>query len=118
MNRQSGLGLPGFLLVAALVVVAALVAFKAVPAYVEYATIGRQFRALAADPGLQSGVRADIESAFARRATTENITSITPRDLEITRSGGGLVISANYAARIPLAGNVSLCLDFHPSSAP
>lgn len=118
MNRQSGLGMLSFLLLAALIAGVVLVAFRAVPVYVEYLSIRKQFRALAADPALQSGVRADVESAFARRATTENITSLTPRDLEITRGANGIAISASYAARIPLLGNAALCLEFHPSSAP
>jgi hypothetical protein len=117
MKKQQGLTLSGFLLWAVLLIVILLLGFKVGPAYVENYIIQKQLRAIAADPGMQSGERSQIESAFARRASIENITAVEPRDLEITKQGDGIVISAQYTTRVPLFGNASACLDFYPSSA-
>lgn len=117
MKQQQGVTLSGFLLWAAVAIVVLLLGFKVGPAYVEYYNIQKQLRAIADDPGMRAGNRNEIEGAFARRASVENITSIEPRDLDITKQGDGVVISASYTTRIPLFGNASACLDFHPSSA-
>lgn len=117
MKKQRGVTLSGFLLWAILGIVVLLLGFKIGPAYMEYYNIQKQLRAIAADPGMQSGDRRTIEGAFARRASVENITSIEPRDLDIQKQGAGIVLSASYTTRVPLFGNVSACLDFYPTSA-
>jgi hypothetical protein len=117
MKKQQGLTLSGFLLWAVLLIVILLLGFKVGPAYVEFYIIQKQLRAIADDPGMRSGERSQIEAAFSRRSSIENITSIEPRDLEITKEGDGVVISAQYTTRVPLFGNASACLDFYPSSA-
>ena len=117
MRKERGLTLSGFLLWAVLGILVLLLGFKVGPAYVEYYDIQKQLKAIAADPGMRSGNRHDIEGAFARRASVENISSIEPRDLEIAKQGDGVVISAQYTTRVPLFGNVSACIDFNPSSA-
>ena len=116
-KKQSGVTLSGFLMWAVVFSVLLLLAFKVAPAYMEYYNIQKQFRAMAEDPGLRSGSRPEIEGAFARRASVENITSIEPRDLEISKQADGIVISASYTTRVPLFGNASACLDFYPTSA-
>jgi hypothetical protein len=42
---------------------------------------------------------------------------IKAEDIELYSVNGKLVLSANYVVKIPLAGNVSLYLDFNPTSA-
>lgn len=117
MKKQQGVTLSGFLMWAIVLVALLLLAFKVGPAYMEYYNIQKQFRAMAQDPGVRSGTRPQIEGAFARRATIENITAIQPQDLEIRKEGDGVVISASYTTRVPLFGNASACLDFYPTSA-
>lgn len=116
MRRQRGLSLSGFMLWAVLGVLALLVGFKLAPAYFEYLSIQKQFEAVANDPNLKGAQRPAIERAFYDRATIENITSITPKDLEITKDGDQMVIDAAYSVRVPLFANISACIDFTPSS--
>jgi hypothetical protein len=115
--EQRGITISGMLLWAALGIAVLLVAFKVGPAYFEYYTIQKQFKALATDPRLTTGNRREVEGAFVGRATIENIRSIGPSDLEVTKEGNGIVVSAAYSVRVPLFGNASACLDFYPSSA-
>jgi len=117
MHKQKGVSLSGLLVWSAILVFVALLGFKIGPAYVEYFSIRQQFKAIANDPSLSTGLRKDIEIAFYNRAVIENIKAITPKDMEIDKSGDGVVISAAYSVRVPLFGNISACMDFSPTSA-
>jgi hypothetical protein len=54
----------------------------------------------------------DIQAAFDRHATIDDITSISSRDLDITKEGERIVISYAYQKKIPILDNVSLVIDF------
>jgi hypothetical protein len=116
MRKQMGVSLPGFIMWAVGAIFVLLLAFKVGPAYVENVAIKKQFQAIANDPGMVGSSKRDVEGAFVRRATMEDIRSIGPGDLQIVREGDRLVISAEYSTRVPLFGNVNVCLDFSPSS--
>jgi hypothetical protein len=47
----------------------------------------------------------------------ESITAIGEDDIEVTKDGNTLVISASYSVKVPLVANVSLLIDFAPRSA-
>lgn len=117
MHKQKGLALSGLLFWAVVLIFVLLLGFKIGPPYMEYFNIRQQFRAIANDPSLSAGHRREIELSYYNRAVIENITAITPKDLEIVKDGDGLVISANYSVRVPLFGNISACMDFSPTSA-
>lgn len=117
MRKHDGVTLTGFIFVAIIVVFALLFAFKLGPAYFEYYSIQKQFKAIANDPNLSTATRREIEGAFVARSTIENIRSIGPGDIQITKDGGSLVLSAEYSVKVPLFGNLSGCMDFNPSSA-
>jgi hypothetical protein len=117
MRKQKGVTLSGLLMWAVALVFLALLGFKVAPAYIEYLTIQKEFKDIASDSLLAGGQRAAIERAFYNRTTIDNVTSITPQDLDISKDADGLVISAAYSVRVPLFANVSLSIDFRPSSA-
>jgi hypothetical protein len=116
MCKQRGVTLSGFLLWAIVIVIGLLLGFKIAPAYMEYYTIRGQLRAIAEDPGANTGARRDVEAAFTRRATMEKIRSIGPEDIQIAKEGDRIVLSADYSVRVPLFGNLSACIDFHATS--
>ncbi len=111
MKKQHGLGALGNIFVVFVLIVGALLAFKLFPAYSEYFTIKRIFKAVAASPGATDA--RELKRAFERYATIDNVTAIKSDDIEISN---GAVI-ANYRVIVPLVGNVSLMLEFNPSSA-
>jgi len=43
--------------------------------------------------------------------------AIKADDIEVVSNGGGLELSASYVVQIPLVANISLYLEFEPSSA-
>ncbi|HUW29542.1 MAG TPA: DUF4845 domain-containing protein [Sulfuriferula sp.] len=118
MHKQKGATLIGMLFVGILIVFAAIVVMKIVPAYIEYYSIKKVFSAMAADPALKDATPADVRLSYARRSGIDNITAVTPDDLDIAREGGTLVVSAKYRVEKPLFGNVGLYMDFAASTAP
>ncbi len=54
----------------------------------------------------------EIQAAFDRHATIDDITSINAKDLDITKEGDQIVISYAYQKKIPIVDNVSLVIDF------
>ncbi len=116
MLKQKGLTLSGFMTWAVIFAFASLLAFKLGPAYTEDMTIQKHFKAVANDSTLSSGARAPIEYAYSKRAEIDRIQVLSPKDIVISKEGGGISLSASYTVRIPLVYNISACLDFNPTS--
>ncbi len=112
MRRQSGLSLIGLMIVSGLLVFVAIIGFKLLPAYIEYFTIKRVISDIARAPDTRGGNAAEIRRAFDARANIDNIRSIKGSDVEIQKSGNGVILSASYSVQIPLFSNVSACIDF------
>ena len=115
--RQRGLSFVGFIFGAAFVAVLSIAGMKLIPAYMQNEQIKNIFSIIAGDLELKKGNKRDIMMSFTKRAAIDNITSIKAEDIDIVKDGERLVLSSTYAVKIPLAGNISLCLDFSPSSA-
>lgn len=107
-RRQRGLSLIGLIFVGMIVVALLALGFKTVPAVIEYIAIERAVQKIKNEG---STVR-DIQAAFERHRTIDDITSITSRDLDITKEGDKVVISYAYQKKIPILDNVSLVIDF------
>jgi hypothetical protein len=115
--QQRGITFGGFIFGAILLVFLAITGLKLVPAYMQAGEIKNIFVTIARDPEMQKANPHDIQASFEKRATIDAITVIKASDIDISSDGGRLVLSASYAVKIPLAGNVSLYLEFNPSSA-
>jgi hypothetical protein len=107
-RQQRGMSLVGLIFVGLIVVALLALGFKLVPAMVEYIAIERAVQKIRNEG---STVR-DIQAAFERHATIDDITSISSRDLDITKEGDRIVISYAYQKKIPILDNVSLVIDF------
>ena len=116
-NKQRGVGFLVIFLIGVVLALAAVGAMKIGPAYSEFITVKKTIMAVAASEG-RTGSVTEIRKAFERRSNIDNITAVTPGELEITKDGGEVVISVAYAKRIPLFANVSMCIDFAASTAP
>lgn len=117
-SRQRGLSMFGFLFVAILLVMVAMVAMKVVPAYIEFFSVKKILNAMGQDADLKGKSNAEIRSDFSRRASVDYVTVVKPEDLSVDRNGGVPVISVDYEFRTKLVGNVSLVVDFSASSDP
>jgi Domain of unknown function (DUF4845) len=116
-SRQRGIGFVGFILTAAGLIFVAIVGMKMVPPYIHSAQIAQIFRTIAADPAMQDASIKDIKDSYDKRANIDYISDITSADIDITKSNGRLILSTSYTVKIPVAGNVTLLLEFNPSSS-
>ncbi len=115
-RQQRGLSMIGFLLVAALVVMAAMLAMKLVPAYIEFFSVKKILVSMGQETSLQGKSNADIRSDFSRRTAADYVSVVKAEDLMVDRSSGTPVVSVDYEFRTKLIGNVSLVVDFSASS--
>ncbi len=115
-NQQRGVSFMGFILIAALGLFLVILGMKMIPAYIQSAQITSIFKTIAASQELQTGTIRDIKAAYSKRADIDDIKDVTVEDIEIEQESGSLKLSASYKKTIPVAGNVSLLLEFNPSS--
>ena len=111
MRRQRGLSLLGLLLMSALLIAVVLLGFKLFPAYAEYFTVKKALSEIVRNPEYRGSAR-EIQAAFERRATIDNIKAVSSKDLEISKQGDGVSVSASWSVKVPLLYNVSACMDF------
>jgi len=115
--KQNGVTFGGFIMILALLGGLAIFSMKLIPAYMENGKIQKAFDAITHDPAMQTATVAEIKDSFYKRANTmDNVTNVTSNDIVIGKEGGKLTLSASYSAKIPLAGNISLLLEFNPSA--
>jgi len=111
-RQQHGVSLVGLILALFVVVVVALFAMKIIPSFLEYRTAKTAIELIA--PAAQSP--ADARRSFENRSAIDNITTVRPQDLEISREGNQMVISFAYRKEVPLFGPVGLYIDYAASS--
>lgn len=116
MKSQRGVTISGFLMFAVVAIAALLLGFKLAPPYVEFLTIEKTFRALAAEPSMKTATRGEFNSAWNARAGMDNIKAIGYDDIQIDKDGSGIVLSAEYSVRVRLFGNLSALMEFKPRS--
>jgi Tfp pilus assembly protein PilE len=112
MKNQRGITLIGLLVACIVIIIVAIGGLKIAPAYIEYFKVKKAVTAIAQT----QGTVAEIRTAFERRADIDDIDVIGPKDLEITKEGNEVVVSAAYSKRIPLFANVNVVIDFAASS--
>ncbi len=116
-SRQRGVSLSGLLIWVVVLIFAGISAMKIIPAYVQNAEIKHIFNAITQDPEMQNAPASTIRNSFSTRAMVNNIQLVTAKDLYVKKDASGLLLSASYSVKIPLAGNASLVLEFNPSSS-
>ncbi len=117
MKLQRGLSLNSLMIGGVVLAMVALLAMKALPPWIEYGNLMKAVKGTATDSSLKDASVAQVRAAFGRRADMDDVKSVTPQDLDITKEGGELVISFSYVKKVPLFSNVSLVFDFEGSSA-
>ncbi len=118
MHKQQGVTLIGMLLVGIMIVFAAIVVMKIVPAYIEYFSVKKVFDAMAADPSMKEATPTEVRSSFEHRIDAGYVTVVKPDDLDISRASGQTVVSVKYRVEKPLFGNLGIYMDFSASTAP
>jgi competence protein ComGC len=112
VSRQQGLSLIGLLFVGLIVVFLLVIGFKLVPAVTEYIAIEKAIRKINKDTATVSQIRRE----FQNYEITDDIKSISAKDLDITKENDRIVISYAYSYSIPIMDNVRLVIDFAGST--
>lgn len=114
VSRQRGVSLFGLLFWAVLLGASALLAMKVFPSVNEYLTIQRSINKIATN---NAASPADVRNAFERQKDVEySITSISGKDLEITKENERVVIKFAYEKEIALIPPVFLLIKYEGRS--
>lgn len=113
-RRQRGISLFGLMFWAIVIGFFGYVAVVVLPTVNEYLTIKRTVDKIAAE---SPGTVAEVRAAFERQKQIEySISSITAKDLEITKENDRVVIAFAYDKEIALVGPVYLLLKYEGRS--
>lgn len=112
-KKQTGVSLGGLIIVLIILGLVAVMAMKVVPTFTEYKAIKS---AITTAKASGTSVR-EIQSSFDKQAEVGYITAISGKDLEIVKEGDEYQVSFAYEKKIPLAGPVSLLIDYTGSTA-
>lgn len=113
MNAQRGVSLSGLIFVLAIIGFIGVFALKVLPTFTEYRSIKN---AIAGAKATKGSVR-EMQVTFDKNADINDISAITGKDLIISKDSGETEISFAYEKRLPLAGNVSLLIDYSGTTA-
>ena len=109
-SKQQGLSLIALIIGLIVLAFVALLGMKLVPSYLEFRSAKNAIDAIARErPGASV---ADIRRAFENRSAIDDINTVKPSDLEITKEGNAIVISFAYRKEVPLFNNVGLYIDY------
>jgi type II secretory pathway pseudopilin PulG len=113
-NGQRGVSLVGTIFVLVILGMMAMVALRVVPTVTEYMTIKK---AIVVAKAAGSTIP-EIRASFDKQADTGYVDSISGKDLDIVKTSDGFDISFAYEKKIPLAGPVSLAIDYEGTTSP
>jgi len=110
-REQRGATFLGTVVIVAILGFALYAAIRLFPLYMEYMAVARAMEQTAKDAKEGTSPQA-LKQAMDRRWVIEDIKSIDPAEIKITRAPNGYTMQASYRAMVPFVGNVSLAADF------
>nr|MDP2191959.1 DUF4845 domain-containing protein [Rhodoferax sp.] len=106
-SRQRGLSFLGLLVIGGLLAVTGLIAAQIVPTAIEYQAVLK-----AVNKAREGNSVAEVRSIFDKAAAVDDISSITGKDLDVTKEGDKVVVSFAYQREIHLTGPAYLTLKY------
>ena len=110
-SRQRGLSFLGLVVIGGLLAVTGVIAAQIVPTAIEYQAVVK-----AVNKARQGTSVAEVRSIFDRAAAVDNITSISAKEIEVTKEGDKIVVSFAYQREIHLVGPAYLTLKYNGNS--
>ncbi|MBE0590527.1 MAG: DUF4845 domain-containing protein [Betaproteobacteria bacterium HGW-Betaproteobacteria-9] len=108
---QQGLTFFGLLIVGILLAFAGVIFAQLVPTYIEFMAVEKAVQKASAGTTV-----AEVRSIFDKAAQIDDITTITGKDLEVSKQGDRVVVSFDYQREIPLMGPAYLVMKYTGSS--
>lgn len=101
-QSQRGVSIVGLIFVLFVLVVIVVFGMKVIPSYLEFRAAKSAIDAIAAQ---NPGSPMEVRKSFERHTEIDDIESVKPNDLEITKDGNQVVIGFAYRKDIPLVGD-------------
>lgn len=106
-TRQRGISFIGLLFVGGILAMAGVVAAQVFPTVLEYMAVQKAVQRATAG---QSVV--EVRGIFDKQTEVDTITSISGKDLEVTKEGDKVVVKFSYQREIHLVGPAFLTLKY------
>ncbi|MES2422871.1 MAG: DUF4845 domain-containing protein [Pseudomonadota bacterium] len=106
-NRERGLSFFGLLIVGGLVACIGVLGAQALPTVIEYQAILK-----AVNKASAGSTVAEVRKIFESATAIDDITSVAPKDLVVTKEGDKVIVSFAYNREIPVAGPVFLVIKY------
>ena len=106
-SRQRGMSFLGLVVVGGFLAVGGVITAQVIPTAIEYQAVVK-----AANKASEGNTVAEVRSIFDKAAAIDNISSITGKDIEVTKEGEKIVVSFAYQREIHLAGPGYLTLKY------
>lgn len=113
--RQRGATFLGMVVIIAILGLGLYAGIRLTPAYFEYMAIVRAMEQTAKEHKGSPISPQVLRTSLERRWTIEDIKSIRPKDIRMTKTGQGYTMRAAYEARAPFIANVSFVVAFDKS---
>jgi len=108
---QRGMSLFSLIFVGAVLAITGVVVAQVVPTAIEYQAVKK-----AARKSSEGNTVAEVRTIFDKAASIDNITSISGKDIEVTKENDKVIVSFEYQREIHLAGPAYLTLKYAGSS--
>ncbi len=106
-SRQRGLSFLGLIVMGGLLAVTGVIVAQVVPTAIEYQAISK-----AANKAREGNSVAEVRSIFDKAAAVDNISTISGKDLDVSKEGEKIVVGFDYQREIHLAGPAYLTLKY------
>lgn len=111
-SRQRGISFFGLIFVMVVLAIIGVVGAQVFPTVLEFNAVQKAANKAARE----GGTVIEVRNSFDKAADIDNITSITGKDLNITKNGDQVVVSFAYNKEIHLAGPAYLLMKYAGTS--
>jgi hypothetical protein len=111
-QRQAGMSIPGMLVIAIMVGFFVMCGIRMTPIYLEYLTVKRIMEDVSSDFKPEEDTIADIRRKISNMLNTNQVYLLQPKEVEVFRKEGKIIIDSNYEARFPVMGIIDGVMRF------
>jgi hypothetical protein len=104
----------GFLFTTIVIIIAALVAFRIGPSYIEYFTVQKALDATLQE--VQNPTISEIKRSMDRKLSADYVDSVNAGEVLVGREGNQIVATLSWQKILHMIGNASILLEFEARS--
>lgn len=111
-QRERGATFLGIVIILAILGTALYAGIRLVPVYLEYTKVRRSLEQVRDEHAAIESNPALVRRSLERRWDVEDIASIGWKEIEVTKTGEGIDMIADYEVEVPFLANVYLLVKF------